>query len=165
MGALAMRAIEHAGLSEVAARALGGVALTDADLAKARGADLLALAALVDAVRAKHRGDVVRLCHGKPDGAVLAEPALGDAEGPTATDALRELALLRLATPPARAVAVHYGRLGRELALVALAFGADALAFVPLADAQKRDELERMVALAGRTARWDGASGAQELAR
>jgi len=165
MGLVTSRAIERAGLADVAARALAGGGLDAADLARVRDADLLVLAGLADAVRARHRGDVVRVAPGasRLEGAVHAEPDVGE-HALTGAEALREVALLRLATPARLGVSVSWTKLGVELALAALAFGADALvgglttkAGLPLADAPavaRRDELTRMIALAGRTAQW-----------
>ena len=168
---LVRRALERAGLQHIAARVLGGEALGDADFAQLRAADLLAVAALADLVREQAQGDEVALVdlgvgsEGVPANVVWARPELGATEGATGLDALREVALVRLASPRALAVAVSYDALGEGLAQAALTFGASVLVgtmtrrtTLPMADeagtrTRKADLLGR-VERAGRRARW-----------
>ena len=163
MGRLWKKAIERAGLSELAERALAGNGLDARDIATLRGSDVLLVAGLADAVRERHRGDEVRLCtveqaRLQPD-LVRLQLDAGRADGPTGQELLFEIAVARLAAPAARGIAVSLEQLGLELAQTALAFGADTLIgdlsskrTLPLADgpAARREELAGLLQRAGR---------------
>jgi hypothetical protein len=165
MGRVLSRAIEAAGLSECQTRALSGAGLRPAEIDQLRGADLLLVAGLADLVRAQFRGDDVRVV-AKPR---LREPKLAVFEAgaeqtrPTGAELLREIALLRLATPADTSVAVSFDALGLELAQTALLFGADVLfgelagkRTLPLLDgpAARRREIAGLVERSGRRARF-----------
>jgi hypothetical protein len=171
------RAIDAAGLSAVlAARQSGGVG--EADVERLHHADLLALGALADRVRASEVGDDVRIYTGAADGAeavVLPGPG-GDLTG---LELLRQVAIARITGPLAARVRVDWTRSGLELAQVALGFGANELTgFIankrglPMAEGEKlgvvgkksrleaaetvkRKELEGFIRRAGRTPRFD----------
>jgi 2-iminoacetate synthase ThiH len=178
VSALVDRAIEAAGLSAVlAARQSGRVDAGDAE--RLHGADLLALGALADRVRANEVGDDVRIyTHAAAesgDAVVLPSPD-GDLTG---LELLREVAIARITGPRGARVRVDWTRSGLELAQVALGFGANELAgFIankrglPMAEGEKlgvvgkksrleaaeivkRKELEGFVRRAGRTPRFD----------
>jgi 2-iminoacetate synthase ThiH len=162
-----MRAIERAGLSELAERALQGHGLSAVDLATLRASDVLVVAGLADAVRERHRGDEVRLVgheqarqHGE---LVRLQLDAGRADGPTGQELLFEIALARLAQPADRGIAISLEQVGLELAQTALAFGADTLIgdlsskrTLPLADgpAARRVELTGLLERAGRRVRF-----------
>lgn len=167
MGRLWMKAIERAGLSQLAERALAGGGLAADDVATLRGSDVLLVAGLADAVRERHRGDEVRLVTGDQARSQLDLVRLqldaGRADGPTGQELLFEIAIARLATPGARGIAVNLEQLGLELAQTALAFGADTLIgdlsskrTLPLADgpAARREELAGLLQRAGRRVRF-----------
>jgi 2-iminoacetate synthase ThiH len=162
-----MQAVERAGLSELAARALSGSGLDARDLATARGSDVLVVAGLADAVRERHRGDEVRLL--ASDQARLQSDLVrlqldaGSVDGPTGQDLLFEIAIARLATPASRGIAVSVEQLGLQLAQTALAFGADTLIAdlsskrtLPLLDgpAARREEIAGLLQRAGRRVRF-----------
>jgi hypothetical protein len=172
MGRLWMRAIERAGLSALAERALQGRGLDPADLAVVRESDVLLVAGLADAVRERHRGDEVRLV--APDQArqqpdlVRLQLDAGRADGPTGQELLFEIALARLAQPAERAIGVALDQLGLELAQTALAFGADTLIAdlgskrtLPLLDgaAARREEITGLLLRAGRRVRFSDEAG------
>jgi 2-iminoacetate synthase ThiH len=162
-----MQAVERAGLSDLAERALSGGGLEARDVATLRASDVLLVAGLADAVRARHRGDEVRLL--ASDQARL-QPELvrlqldpGRADGPTGQELLFEIAIARLATPAARGIAVSVEQLGLQLAQTALAFGADTLIAdlsskrtLPLLDgpAARREEIAGLLQRAGRRVRF-----------
>ncbi|HEY5240706.1 MAG TPA: hypothetical protein VIJ22_04535 [Polyangiaceae bacterium] len=178
MSALVDRAIDAAGLSDVlAARRSGRV--DEGDVERLRRADLLALGALADRIRATEVGDDVRV-YTRPapedgDAVVLPCPE-GDLTG---LELLREVAIARITGPRGARVRVDWTRSGLELAQVALGFGANELAgFIankrglPMAEGEKlgvvgkksrleaaelvkRKELEGFVRRAGRTPRFD----------
>ena len=167
IGRQLQKALQGAGLSELAARALRGEGLGSDDVAALSRADLLIVAALADAVRRAHRGDEVRLLGNT---AARREPALlrlqleaGRADGPTGAELLRDVALARLRTPGEQSVGVSYEQLGLELAQVALTFGADALfgdleskRTLPLLNgtAARRQEIAGLIERAGRRVKW-----------
>jgi 2-iminoacetate synthase ThiH len=168
---LVRRALARAGLLDVAERVLAGEVLAEADLATCRAADVLAVAALADLVRERRQGDdvvLIDLGAGADPGlehVAWARPALGTTDGPTGLEALREVALVRLATPAERPVAVSFDALGEGLAQAALTFGASVLvgtmtrrSALPMAQdaesATKKAELLGRVERAGRRARW-----------
>jgi 2-iminoacetate synthase ThiH len=145
---------------------MAAVPLTHAELTQLREVDLLLVAGLADARRAQHRGDEVQLLSGaaaRAAGVVVFEQT-PTAAGATGAELLRELALLRLATPAHTPIAVSIEALGLELAQTALLFGADAFVgdlgnarTLPLLDgvsARKR-ELAGLVARSGRRANFD----------
>jgi hypothetical protein len=165
MGRVFTRAIEAAGLSECQARVLAGGGLPASEIERLRAADLLLLAGLADQARAQFRGDDVRIVT-RPE-AAAAKLAVFDAgaaqQGPTGADVLREIALLRLATPADTSVAVSLEALGLELAQTALLFGADVLVgdlagkrTLPLLDSReaRQRELAGLVERSGRRARF-----------
>lgn len=130
MSKLVERAIDAAGLGPVlAARRDGGSIEGHVD--RLRGADLLALGALADRVRAEDVGGDVRI--------YTEAPPRGDAGGPavvvlpregqelTGLDLLREVAIARITASRGVHVRIDWTRCGLELAQVALGFGADEL--------------------------------------
>jgi 2-iminoacetate synthase ThiH len=172
---LVRRAFEAAQITDLAERVLAGALLTSDELARLREADVLAVAALADLVRAAGQGDEVLLVdlglsgEGAPAGLVHAQPMLGASEGATGLDVLREVALVRLATPASQPVAVSSDALGEGLAQAALTFGASVIVgtftrrgTLPLAGAAatevpaktKKSELAGRVARGGRRPRW-----------
>lgn len=178
MGRMWRLAVERAGLSDVAERALAGAGLGDADLARLRAADTLVLAGLADAVRERHHGDAVRMW--PPDAArrdravVWLDPGTPGESGPTGEELLREVAFARLRAPGASSLAVRFDALGLELAQVAITFGADAWwgdfgarRVLPLVEtAERRAEIQGLLERAGRRVVWsdarDAAASAEE---
>jgi hypothetical protein len=126
MSKLVDRAIDAAGLGAVLA-ARRATAPLDAHFARLRAADLLALGALADQVRAEEVGPEVRIHTGAPsaDAASIVLPR-GDAEM-TGLELLREVAIARITGPRGAHVRIDWDRCGLELAQVALGFGADEL--------------------------------------
>jgi hypothetical protein len=167
MRRLLNRAVDQAGLSAIAERALGGRGLGQQDIERLRSADVLIVAGLADAVRKRHRGDEVRLLSNElarrePDLVRLDLPA-GRNDGPTGQELLLQVALCRLATPAGKAIGVSFEQLGLELSQVALSFGADALfgdltqkRVLPLLDGPRarREQISGLVERGGRRARW-----------
>jgi hypothetical protein len=185
VSALVHQAIAAAGLDDIApARRAGGLA--GADVERLRRADLLALGALADAVRAEEVGADVKIYAdgaGPEDARVVVLPAEGSS--PTGLELLREVAVARVAGPRGARVRVDWGRCGLELAQVALGFGASELAGpiankrgLPLAEGEmlgvgkksgwepaelvKRRELAASVQRGGRVAVFVGRDGAPE---
>jgi hypothetical protein len=167
------RALDAAGLTTVLlARRAGRVA--EVPVARLRDADLLALGALADRIRAEEVGDEVRIYLREPpddDERVVVVP--GEASDATGLELLRDVAIARVLGPRAARVRVDWARCGLELAQVALGFGADELIGrvaskrgLPLAEGEllgvgkrsallpaevvKRNELAGFVARAGR---------------
>jgi hypothetical protein len=167
------RALDAAGLTAVLlARRAGRVGEVPA--ARLRDADLLALGALADRIRAEEVGDEVRIYLREPldDGErVVVLP--GEASDVTGLELLRDVAMARVLGPRSARVRVDWARCGLELAQVALGFGADELIGrvaskrgLPLADGEllgvgkrsalqpaqvvKRNELAGFVVRAGR---------------
>jgi 2-iminoacetate synthase ThiH len=178
MGRLLDAAIAGAGISDIAERALRGETLLEADLVRLRAADVLVLAGLADAVRARHRGDDVRMfgteAVRRADDVVRVELAVGGAEGVTGQELLVQVALARLAAPANKSIAISYEQIGIELAQTALAFGADALIgdlstkrTLPLLDgpAARREEITGLIERAGRNVRFmdDAEAGAAQM--
>jgi hypothetical protein len=126
VSALVDRALEAAGLAGVLAARRAG-ATDESHLARLRSADLLALGALADRVRAEEVGDEVRIYLGDPDDdeRVVVVPAAGT--DPTGLELLREVAIARVTGPRAARVRVDFVRCGLELAQVTLGFGANEL--------------------------------------
>ena len=172
MSALVDRAIQDAGLAAVReARRLGP--LGEQDVRALRTADLLALGALADRVRAEEVGDEVRIYTSAPEDEVGVTVLPAPGSNATGLELLREIAIARIVGGGAR-VRVDWTRCGLELAQVALGFGANELVGriaskrgLPLADDErlgvgkksrselatvvKRMELEGFVLRAGRT--------------
>lgn len=144
MGPLLARALERAGLADVAARALLGEGLAGADLERLRSVDLLLVGGLADAVRAKHRGTPVTI------GSLSPSLSVPDATG---AEVLREIALARLSTRGEIGVSVSAAALGVQLAMVALAYGADELvvATPSLSHPDPISLVRRMIEESGRT--------------
>jgi len=164
MGRVLSRALEAAGLAELAGQLLSGDALTAEQLVRVGDVDLLLVAGLADTVRARFHGDEVQILSSRElqgGGRVLFDQTV-TAAGATGAELLRELALLRLTTPGNVSVAVSLETLGLELAQTALVFGADTLVgdlgssrTLPLLDGPtaRRRELEGLVARSGRRVR------------
>jgi 2-iminoacetate synthase ThiH len=168
MGRMLTTAIERSGLADVAERALLGKGVDAADMARLTRADVLVVAGIADAVRAKHRGDEVRVL--TPETARRASDVIKldldatAAEGPTGQDLLLQIALARLSTPCTHGIAVSAEQIGLELAQTALVFGADALIgdlvgskrTLPLLDGReaRKTELTGLIQRTGRTARF-----------
>jgi hypothetical protein len=121
------RALDAAGLTSVLlARRAGRVG--EVPVARLRDADLLALGALADRIRAEEVGDEVRIYLREPpddDERVVVVP--GEASDATGLELLRDVAIARVLGPRAARVRVDWARCGLELAQVALGFGADEL--------------------------------------
>lgn len=112
--------IARGGLGALAERRLAGdVGAAEESRAALEEADLLALGALADRVRAAEVGEVVRV-HVGP------RPAVPFVRG-TGLALLRAVAIARLTSPPGARVAVDWGEAGLEVAQVALGFGASEL--------------------------------------
>jgi 2-iminoacetate synthase ThiH len=139
VSALVRDAIDAAGLSDVLAERLRG-ANVEGSVDRLRDADILALGALADRIRASEVGDEVRIYvrEASRDASPLAsradrelaatEPSVSPADGGlTGSDLLREVALRRIVGPPGAPVRVDWTRCGLELAQVALWFGANEL--------------------------------------
>ncbi|HEY2735435.1 MAG TPA: hypothetical protein VGI70_15665 [Polyangiales bacterium] len=165
MGRVFSRAIEAAGLADCQARVRAGAGLSEAEIERLRSADLLLVAGLADEARAQFRGDEVRIVSRERERDKLAIfAASAEQHGPTGADMLREIALLRLATPSDVSVAVSFEALGLELAQTALLFGADVLLgdlagkrTLPLLDGPvaRRKELAGLIERSGRRARFE----------
>jgi hypothetical protein len=152
MSALVDRAIDAAGLAGVLAARRAGRA-EDIDTARLREADLLALGAAADRVRAEEVGDRVLIAtRGEAADGVGAAGDAGPsvvvlpAEGRelTGLELLREVAVARITGPRGARIRVEWTRCGLELAQVALGFGANELGGriadkrgLPLADGAK----------------------------
>lgn len=117
------RAIERAGLSRVlSARRAGRHDELRATMDEWKDADLLALGAVADLVRAEEIGDevVIHAGHkgGEGRGVLWIEIAASD------LDVLRAVAIARIASARGARIGVEWSRHGIELAQVALGFGA-----------------------------------------
>jgi hypothetical protein len=132
MSALVDRAIEEAGLFDLfQARRAGDLARVSALAPVLLTADLLAVGALADWIRADEVGDSVGVFAG-----TLADDArdvvlIGADEGRPGegrADVLRRVACARIVGPRAARVRVDWASTGIELAQVALGFGANELA-------------------------------------
>ncbi len=127
MSRLVDQAIEAAGLARIATARRAGP-LPEGDVAVLRGADLLALGALADRVRADEVGPEVTVYMGAGEhgaGPLVVLPGAGDDAVGLAL--LREVAVARIAGPARLRVRVDWARCGLELAQVALGFGANEL--------------------------------------
>jgi hypothetical protein len=179
-GALAESALDEV----LAARRTGP--LSPALSARVRSADLLALGALADRIRAEDVGGEVRVyaqAVASSEGAVLVLPREGD--NLTGLELLREVAVARVTLPRGAHVRVDWTRCGLELAQVALGFGADELVgFIatkrglPIADGElagvgkksqresaklvKERELAGFIERAGRVPRFVRAGGSED---
>ena len=136
MSALVDRAIDAAGLGPVVTARRAG-ALQGAHLAQLRCADLLAVGALADRLRAEGVGDEVRIYAEGSGASTAGSDRTGEcqlvvlpAEGSdlTGLELLREVALARIMGPAHRNVRVNFTACGMELAQVAIGFGANELA-------------------------------------
>jgi 2-iminoacetate synthase ThiH len=171
------RALDAAGLAAVLEARRAG-RMIDAQATRLRDADLLALGALADRIRAEEVGDEVRIYLSEPtddDERVVVVPE--EASDVTGLELLREVAVARIAGPLGARVRVDWARCGLELAQVALGFGADELVGrvvnkrgLPLAEGEmlgvgkrsallpaevvKRNELAGFVLRAGRKPRF-----------
>jgi hypothetical protein len=165
MGRVLSRALEAAGLAELAGQLSSGNALTAEQFAQLGDVDLLLVAGLADAVRAQFHGDEVQILSSRElqGSSCLLFDRMVTAGGATGAELLRELALLRLMTPGHVGIAVSLETIGLELAQTALVFGADTLVgdlgssrTLPLLDgpSARRRELEGLVARSGRRARF-----------
>lgn len=136
MSFLVDRAIDAAGLWPVVA-ARRARTLGEAHLAQLRCADLLAVGALADRLRAEDVGDEVRIYtdasvssiagdEGRDEGRLVILPGAGSEL--TGLELLREVALARITGLAQRNVRVNFTTCGMELAQVALGFGANELA-------------------------------------
>jgi 2-iminoacetate synthase ThiH len=176
MSMLVDKALTAAGLMPIAEARRAGDLARVRDLAPAlETADLLAVGALADRVRAEESGDVVRIfanveADAGPDVVVV---SLADgARGGLAV--LRRVAIARITGPKAARVRIDWSESGLEVAQVALGFGASELVGpianrrgLPIADAStlkvkgagmvsvqalKKKELASLLAIAGRRA-------------
>jgi hypothetical protein len=130
MSALALRAIEEAGLGEILrAREASDFARVLSLAPTLDAADLLAVGALADRIRATEVGSVVRIfAGGRTDAAadVVTIDTHG-LEGVRRADVLRLVAKARITGPRAARIRVDWTAVGVELAQVALGFGASEL--------------------------------------
>jgi hypothetical protein len=130
MSQLIDRTLEAADLASVlGARHVG--ALERIDVEKLRTADLLALGALADRVRADEVGDGVRVFveGGAPGYEAFASfPASESKETMTGLELLRAVAIARITGPRGANIRVDWTRCGLEMAQVAIGFGANELA-------------------------------------
>jgi hypothetical protein len=174
---LVASALSRAGLADVAAaRARGDRATLSAAEPRLWSADLLALGALADAIRAAEVGPVVRLhADRRTAGAALRGSGLS---------LLRAVACARVLGERAAPVCVDWGACGLELAQIALGFGASELVGplqskrgLPIAEgatkkvkgeglvpmtAIKQRQLEAMLRAVRRPVEWVSAPSARE---
>jgi 2-iminoacetate synthase ThiH len=184
VSALVDRAIEEAGLAPVLASRRRDGRIEETHIDRLKKADLLALGALADRVRAEEVGDEVCIHTADPgdDGDPLLVTVPPEGRDVTGLELLREVAIARVAGPRGARVRVDWARCGLELAQVTLGFGANELVGriankrgLPLAEGEllgvgkksrlveaqvvKRGELAGFVERAGRTPRFvDGGS-------
>jgi hypothetical protein len=129
MSELVDRAIGEAGLAPVLEARQRG-ALSEADVASLREADLLALGALADRIREHEVGPVVRIFTSDDPEAgalgLLVLPSPGH-PGLTGLELLREVAVARVTSPPGTRIRVDFDACGLEISQIALGFGADEL--------------------------------------
>jgi 2-iminoacetate synthase ThiH len=130
VSALVERALAEAGLVQVLEARRAGT-LDSSHVARLHAADLLALGALADRIRAHEVGDIVRVytdaAAARARDTVVVFPRDGG-EARTGLELLRDIAIARIVGPPAARVRVDWTRAGLELAQVALGFGANELA-------------------------------------
>ena len=130
---LAAKAIAAAGLDDVlAARERGESVAAHRD--QLMSADILVLGALADLVRAREVGAEVRVTMRRDadcrSASLVKTPAMPPTDRGLAF--LRAVAMARLESAPATAIAVDWGDCGFELAQLALSFGANELLGPPL---------------------------------
>jgi hypothetical protein len=127
---LALRAIQETGLGEILeARMASDFTRVKELSSRLDEADLLAVGALADFIRAEEVGSVVRVFAGAipdrgPDVVTIDAEGL---EGVRRADVLRRVAKARVTGPRGARVRVDWTSLGIELAQVALGFGANEL--------------------------------------
>jgi hypothetical protein len=141
MSKLVERALDAAGLGPVLAARRDGGAM-EGHVARLRAADLLALGALADRVRAEDVGAAVRIYTEAPrrgEAGDVGAPSSDENGAPavvvlpregqelTGLDLLREVAIARITASRGAHVRIDWTRCGLELAQVALGFGADEL--------------------------------------
>jgi len=124
---LVKRALERAGLWEIARARLAGEPLPEGARETLEGADLLALGALADAVRVLAAGDTVEVHLREPRGRAVTFVTREAAAAGAGLAVLRRVAVLRVLLPNEERVGVNYMDTGLELAQVALGFGASDL--------------------------------------
>lgn len=158
MSSLVTEAIARAGLDGIArARRAGDLAAVREEAGTLVGADLLALGALADAIRADEAGDVVRVYTNvtPDDGEDVVDLHAPGAAQRSGIEFLRAVAVARITGPRAARVRVDWSKVGLELAQVALGFGASELSG-PIAskrglliagDAEKKVKGEGMVSV------------------
>ena len=128
VSALVDRALEAAGLLDVAsAREEGRLDAVRGARSRLEMADLLALGALADRVRAREVGDVVRVYANVAPGAANGADVVMVHAQPEGLAFLRATAIARITGPFAARVRVDWTSVGLELAQVALGFGASEL--------------------------------------
>jgi 2-iminoacetate synthase ThiH len=130
MSVLAEQAIVREGLGPVLeARRRGDVEAVRTMVPLLQKADLLAVGALADAVRADEAGDVVRVyANVRPDSSDRSVEVHRTGAGEGAGIAfLRSVAVARITGPVAADLRVDWSEVGIELAQVALGFGANEL--------------------------------------
>lgn len=114
-------AITRSGLMPIlSAKRAGDILSVRAGLAELRAADLLALGAVADLIRAEEVGDEVRI-HDEEQGASALWVEVP--KGATELEVLREAALLRILSAKGARTGLDWSRHGYELAQVALGFG------------------------------------------
>lgn len=116
--------INRTGLGPVlAAKRVGDLDTVRAKLGELRDADLLALGAVADLVRAEEVGEVVRI-HAEGDHTPTATTIWVDVPaGTSELDVLRACAVTRIASAKGARIGIDWSRHGLELAQVALGFG------------------------------------------
>lgn len=114
-------AIARSGLMPIlAAKRAGDLDAVRSRIADLRAADLLALGAVADLLRAEEVGDEVRIHDEDEGGNTLWVDA---PKGASELDVLREAAILRIASARGARTGIDWSRHGYELAQVALGFG------------------------------------------
>jgi 2-iminoacetate synthase ThiH len=158
MSALSEQAIVKEGLWPVLeARRCGDLAAVRAMMSALENADLLAVGALADVVRAEEAGAIVRVyanVRPEPSERAVAVHRGGAGDG-AGMQFLRAVAIARITGPRAADVRVSWSEVGIELAQVALGFGANELVgpiankrgLVIADDATKKVKGEGMVSL------------------
>lgn len=126
MSPLVTKALEKAGLADLAQARLRGEIFPEARLADLVKADLLALGAFADAVRARAAGDDVHFRKGDERDVVWVKRDEPGADG-SGLGVLRRVAILRIVSPDHVRIGVNYTDTGLELAQVSLGFGASEL--------------------------------------
>lgn len=131
------QAIDAADLRDLLIARQQGQALNEKQIAKAKQADLLALGALADRFREIDNGDEVQVSAvnitALPNLVMFDAERLDTNAQQNATALLKELALCRVTSPAGANLCVDTRITGLELAQVCLSFGANQLAWVPIA--------------------------------